>query len=387
MSPSHTVPDQMMVDKYKGRIDDEVAYFFAGIDRIDDNLGRLRKALEEGGLAENTILIFMSDNGGTAGVKLYNAGMRGYKTQPYEGGHRVPFFIHWPNGNLNHGTDVSDITAHFDVLPTLIDLCELPNAQRIDFDGRSFKEQLHQSDLKLADRILFVENQRTFIPQQWHETAGMMDQWRLVNNTELYDLSKDFSQKNNIINEFPEVAQKIRNAYRAYWKRVSPGDRDIPRVIVGSQKDLETFLSPSDWHLPEVPWNHAQIAKGSPLAGAWEVSVVEAGTYRFEVRRWPREANAPIQGIPAFTKTVDAWAANGPVEKLIYGDQMKALPVKSVQLEVGDYHGVKEISKTNTYVTFDVKLEKGNINVKGVMLDEENQQIAGAYYVYITKIK
>jgi arylsulfatase A-like enzyme len=382
----HTLPSKSWTKKYENKVTEEEAYFFAAIDRIDQNLGRLRQALEKSGKAENTILIFMSDNGGTTGVKLFNAGMRGRKTQVYDGGHRVPFFMHWPNGKLKHGTDVSDLTAHIDLLPTLIDLCGLSPKQKIDFDGRSFKQQLFQPDSALPDRTLFVETQRTFKPKSWAKTAGMTKRWRLVNNKELYDMSKDPGQETNVIKQHPEVARTIRDAHKAYWERVSPGDRDKPRFIVGHPKDPETFLQPADWYLPSVPWNHALVAKGPHCIGAWDIAIAEDGTYRFEVRRWPREANAPIQGVPVFKKEVDAWDAQGGKDRLIYGKTMKALPVDAIELEVGGFSEVQQVSSKDKQVVFDIPLKQGATQVKGAMLDPQGKTIAGAYYIYVKRL-
>lgn len=383
----HTVPNTSLVEKYKGKIPDRVAYFFAGIDRIDQNIGKLRKALEASGKVENTIIIFMSDNGGTAGVNLYNAGMRGRKTQVYEGGHRVPFFVRWPNGKIAHNKDVNEVTAHIDVMPTLIDVCNLKEPKKIKFDGRSFKKQLLKTDKNLSKRILFVENQRTFKAKSWWQTAGMMDNWRLIDNKELYDLSKDPSQKNNVIENYPEVVQKIRKAHTKYWKKVTPNDREKPRPIIGNTISNELFLSSSDWYLPQVPWNHAQTSKGSPLSGSWEMNVATEGMYHFELRRWPREANAPIKGVPSFkNKTVDAWKADGKVTKLIYGSEINSLPVDAVKLEVGNYIEVKKVNQEDTFTSFNIKLKKGNTTVKGELLNNQNNVISGAYYVYISKL-
>ena len=383
----HTIPNVSLVEKYKGQISDNVAYFFAGIERIDKNIGKLRKALMASGRAENTIIIFMSDNGGTAGVNLYNAGMRGRKTEVYEGGHRVPFFVHWPNGKLSHNSDVSEVTVHIDVMPTLIDICNLKWNKKLNFDGRSFKTQLLKPEQKLSKRILFVENQRTFKAQSWWQTVGMMDNWRLIDNKELYDLSKDPSQKNNVFQNYPKVVQKIRKAHTKYWKKVTPNDREIPRPIVGNAASNEIFLTSSEWYLPDVPWNHAQIAKGSPLSGSWKIYVASEGTYLFEVRRWPREANATIKGIPSFkNKIVDAWQPNGPVTKLLYGDEINALPIDAVKLEVGNYSEMKQVGNEDNFITFNIKLKKGNNTVKGEFLDNEKNVIAGAYYVYLLKL-
>ena len=100
-----------------------VANFFGMISNIDDNVGKLRKFLNEEGLEDDTIFIFTTDNGTSSGDKVFNSAMRGKKGSEYDGGHRVPFFIHWPKGKIQGGRDVGLITAHVDVLPTLIDLC------------------------------------------------------------------------------------------------------------------------------------------------------------------------------------------------------------------------------------------------------------------------
>ena len=116
------------------------------ITNIDDNMARLRHHLRVLGLEENTILIFMTDNGSAAGCDLgagqfvtsgYNAGMRGKKGSPYEGGHRVPLFMHWPGGGFTEKQEVHELTANIDLLPTLIDLCDLEVSSSASFHGTS----------------------------------------------------------------------------------------------------------------------------------------------------------------------------------------------------------------------------------------------------------
>jgi arylsulfatase A-like enzyme len=94
---------------------------------IDADFGRLVKFLDDRGLRENTILIFATDNGGADGVKVFNAGMRGEKGSPYEGGHRVPLFVEWPGSSIGGGWDVNTLAKDIDLLPTLVDLCGLQN--------------------------------------------------------------------------------------------------------------------------------------------------------------------------------------------------------------------------------------------------------------------
>ncbi len=159
-----------------------VSNFYGMIANIDQNVGRLRQFLDEQGLTENTIFIFTTDNGSSSGTKVFNSSMRGAKGSPYDGGHRVPFFVHWPDGKLSQGRDVNPITAHVDVLPTLIDLCGLTPPVGVKFDGTSIKKLLYESDTSWPDRILVTDSQRVKDPIKWrqsrrHDQSLAIDQW------------------------------------------------------------------------------------------------------------------------------------------------------------------------------------------------------------------
>ena len=143
MAESYKIPYQ------KKGVQGSMAPFYGMITNIDENLGRLMKKLDELDLENNTILIFMTDNGTAAGAGRrsrgkkapgaaakkwpgFNAGMRGQKGSSYDGGHRVPFFIRWPAGGIKGGRDIETLSAHIDVLPTLAQLCgiKIPRAPR-----------------------------------------------------------------------------------------------------------------------------------------------------------------------------------------------------------------------------------------------------------------
>jgi arylsulfatase len=104
-------------------------------------MGKLMKFLEDENLAKDTILIFKTDNGSLLGPQYFNAGMRGKKTEIWEGGHRVPCFIRWPKGNLGEPRDIGGLTQVQDILPTLLDLCKIKPKKKTTF-GR------HQSRLR-----------------------------------------------------------------------------------------------------------------------------------------------------------------------------------------------------------------------------------------------
>ena len=111
-------------DMYAGQ-SDKIAAFFGMITNIDDNVGKTRKLIEELGIKDNTIFVFTTDNGTASGAKVFNAGMKGKKGSAYEGGHRVPLYLHWPAGGITKQHDVKTLTHAVDIVPTLLEICLL----------------------------------------------------------------------------------------------------------------------------------------------------------------------------------------------------------------------------------------------------------------------
>ncbi|MCA9207837.1 MAG: arylsulfatase [Planctomycetales bacterium] len=218
------------------------AGFYGMIENIDENMGRLVEKLEQWKLLDNTVVIFMSDNGMTGGgsgqigkplgknadgekLFLYNAGMKGLKGSPDEGGVRVPFFVRW-DGHIKAGQDIDRIAAHIDLLPTLADLAgaKLPEKQ---VEGRSLLPLIQGSDSEWPDRYLYTHVGRWKTGEepndyQWRNFAVRNQRFRLVNNTALYDMQADPGQTTNVIDQHPEQAQAMREAYDAWWKKTRP---------------------------------------------------------------------------------------------------------------------------------------------------------------------
>ena len=385
-----SIPDPERTEKYvEAGYSKKVAYHYAMIEHIDDSIGRLLDTLEQTGVADDTLVIFMTDNGATVGKSVFNAGMRGGKGSEYDGGHRVPLFIRWPNGKLAHGNDITDLNAHIDVLPTLIELCGLTPPRQVELDGRSFKEQLYHPEKTLPTRVVCVERQRTMLPEKWSGTTAMQGSWRLVRNRELYNVSTDPAQTNNVINQHPEIAQHLSSAFDAYWEMVTPGDREHTRPIIGSAQDPETYLTSEEWYSERIPpWNHGSIAQGKEGNGLWWIHVNTPGTYQIEARRWPREAHTPITQTPKFTKKVDAWTEAGPIQELLYQRKATALPVAAVQLLLdGKVVETQAVTAEAEQVRFKLPLKAGDASLQVLLLDANKQIITGAYYVYVNKMQ
>jgi len=201
---------QKYLDLYKGKegVSDSVAAFFGMITNIDDNLGQFREFLESEGLADDTIFIFTTDNGTATAHDFYNAGMRGKKGTEYEGGHRVPFAIHWPKYGMNKHKTVKELTHMVDIVPTILDLAEVENSFGVEFDGVTLEKLVSESsdspEIDWKNRIVFSDSQRIVDPEKWKQTAVMSDKWRLVNGTELYNIAHDPGQEVNVYQDFPK---------------------------------------------------------------------------------------------------------------------------------------------------------------------------------------
>ena len=302
-----------------------MARFYGMITNIDENIGRLRRSLREWGLEENTLLIFLTDNGTAAGIAPkapgvkwtgFNAGMRGQKGSQYDGGHRVPCFLYWPAGGLTGGRDIPQLTAHIDLLPTLMELCQLSRPEGPPLDGRSLVPLLYGQAENWPDRILFVHTQREYTVIKWHQTAVMTQRWRLIDGKELYDMTNDPGQTKNVADQYPEVVTQLTAAYEEWWESIQP-DFDPPVAIhLGSDAENPAVLNSHDWlveHGRLCPWNQQSIAQGLRSSGPWAVYLERPGRYRFELYRWPKHLAKPAGCVRARLK-IGEWEAECPMK-------------------------------------------------------------------------
>ncbi len=206
-------------------LDSDAVGYYSMITNIDDNMGKLLERLGELGRDEDTLVIFITDNGGTH-TGLFDAGMRGKKGTPYEGGTHVPCFFHW-SGHLPEGVDVDRLTAHIDLFPTLSALAGAKIPDGVKLDGRSLIPLLENADAPWPDRYIFVHQGRW--PKGEADEAKFTNcavrnaRFRLVNNSELYDLEADPGETTNVIDQHPDVVADMRGAYDAWWAEARAG--------------------------------------------------------------------------------------------------------------------------------------------------------------------
>ena len=137
-SPFHALPKDFSIDRDKVG-DPALASFFGLIRNIDENFARLDAWLADTGIHDNTLLVFLNDNGTSIGETVFNAGMRGKRGSSYDGGHRAMCFIRWPAGDLGEPRSIDYASHVTDILPTLADLLGLGSPALSDLDGDSLK--------------------------------------------------------------------------------------------------------------------------------------------------------------------------------------------------------------------------------------------------------
>ena len=344
------------------------ADFFGMIANIDMNLGKLEHFLTESGLSDNTIFIFMTDNGGTGGVRVFNAGMRGNKTTYYEGGHRVPCFVRWPAGGLRPVGDVDTTAGMQDWLPTLIDLCGLKRPARANFDGTSMAALLTSPKQSLPDRMIVVQYGQ--VPQKW-DSCVMWNKWRLVFGRELYDLKTDPGQKTDLSSKFPNIVEKMRQHYERWWAPIAPTLHDFAPISIGSPKENPVTLVSSDWQdiYADNP-GHVLSAAGGPRGGPWCIFIENDGEYEIALYRWPPQLNLPLN-------------ASCPAQRHTKGTlpEGKALPIARARLVVQGQEASKPTAAGVTHAVFPIKLKGGQkTTLQGWFQDANGVDLCGAFY-------
>jgi len=263
---------------------------------IDDNVGRLMRQLEDLKLGENTIVVFLTDNGPQQ--PRYNSGMRERKGSVHDGGIRVPFFVRWP-GRLAPGREVTHIAAHIDLLPTLLEACGVAEPANVKLDGVSLWPLLLGETINAQPRNLFFQWHRGDEPELHRACAVRSEQFKLVQpagvNTRptndapfmLFDMRVDPFERNNISADHPEIVSRLRREYEKWFKDVSSTRGYAPVLIhVGGQED-PVQLTRQDWRGPRAGWATNSL-------GHWEVLVTREGHYEITVDYPPLPGNATL---------------------------------------------------------------------------------------------
>lgn len=390
------------VEPYLGRkgIPEQRAWFYGMIANIDENIGDFRQFLADNGVAENTILIFMTDNGTAQGVEIdgrrfvtngYNAGMRGKKGDAYEGGHRATCLIHWLAENVDRHVEIDRLAAHIDILPTLMELADLTYPEPMNFDGTSLAPLLKGRAGSWASRTLLVHDQRgqnveNDTPVKYSEFSVMTEQWRLVGDgekRELFQIQKDPGQETDLSAQKPEIVDELMEEYEQWWEDISGPFDSYARTIIGSEYQEEVKLTAQSWHGYFVPYSQQHLRHAIQANGFWDLEVARAGTYEIELRRWAKEFDKPINAVlpqPALDPQ------RYDIRWQLYNLQSKPVNAVKARLKVGSFDKTADIKPSRHAIKFDVRLEEGDVNLQTWLTNTEGESW-GAYYVYIRPAK
>jgi arylsulfatase/arylsulfatase A len=322
---------------------DTVARIYAMVENIDSNVGRLMATLDRLAIADNTLVLFMCDNG--PNTRRYVGRRRGMKTDVLEGGIAAPLIAHWPQ-RIKPGTTNDGVAAHIDMLPTLLAAAQVEVPGDLNLDGRSFLPLLTESSPSWPDRTLFIQAHRGD-PVPGHNAAVVTPRWKLVHSSgfdreapppevpfALYDLPEDPHEDRDLAADHPDVVAELRRRYDAWYADVSserPDNFAPPHIILGADAAPETTLTRQDWQPVGAGWGDQ---------GEWLVTVARpAGFAATVILQRPAAGEATIRiGESAVRQTIkepqqriefnriDVPAGDGAVHFELIGDNAAVPP-------------------------------------------------------------
>jgi len=306
----HPLPEQCNED-VRARI-------YAMITNIDDNVGKLFERLDDLKLTDNTIVIFLVDNGPDG--RRYLAGLAGAKTGVHEGGIRSPLFVQWPEV-IPAGQSSDRIAAHIDIAPTVLEACGVAAPLGVKLDGRSLLPLLKGEQPYWPDRTLVIQTHRGDRPVRYHHFAVRNQRWKLLHASgfgkesfvgraqfELYDMENDPLEEHNLAQERPEMVRELLLEYERWFDDVSHtrlNNFDPPRIHIGTTHENPVVLTRQDWR-------HSSGRTWAPDSnGYWLLYAAQAGDYRVRLR-FPETETAGqatlAMGVKTVTKEIPAGA-------------------------------------------------------------------------------
>jgi arylsulfatase/arylsulfatase A len=335
-------------ERYKNMaLDDDTAKLYGMVANIDDNIGRLLTKLEELKLADNTIVVFLTDNGPQ--VRRYNGILNDLKGSVHDGGIHVPCLLKWP-GRFQAGGKIDAVAAHIDIVPTLLAACQVSAPHDLQLDGVNLLPVILRQQTVLPERLLFFQWHRGDRPQPFRACAVRGPRFKLVQpegrgdkeqfepTWSLYDMPVDPSEQQNVIDGHQQLAAEMKAAYEAWFADVSATrGYPVPRIVVGTRHENPVTLTRQDWRGPQAGWRTDGL-------GYWEIEVARAGTYDITAR------------VPAEQS------------------------VRTVRLRIGQLEHARSLAAQADRVTFDaLRLAPGTYRVEAIV--ERGQSRAGAHYI------
>lgn len=301
--------DKLLVKYLERGLPIREARIYALIERVDQNVGRVSGFLEESGLAKNTAVFFMSDNGGVS--KFWKGGINGNKASSYEGGTRSPLFAKFPE-RFPAGGIVSAQTSHVDLFMTFVNLAGIKMELDRPMDGKSLLPLLQAGEGEHHHEYVYHTWDRYF-PNPDNRWAISDERWKLLcqvgtgvkgerKNWRLFDLQNDPGEKKNLVNEHPEIVERLRTEFVRWFDEVTEGVTYEPAPIpVGDPAENPVEIQPSwaKWEGKNIEyvfegydWDTIEGWREPGERATWNLDVLAAGIYEIELDYGCRPADA-----------------------------------------------------------------------------------------------
>lgn len=326
------------------------------IENIDDNVGRMVRRLAELKLRENTLIIFMTDQGvgdrGAAQPVWPQKDRQHDLGNASEGKHRVFCMMQMPG--LTKAGENHALACIRDLCPTILEVCgvEIPS----NLDGRSLVPLLRGADEWSDERLLVMQCPRARVREKWKHAAVKQGVWRLVSGGRLYNIEHDSLMENDVSAEHPEIVDRLNRAYDMFWQSLPPEEDVLQRHVLGAVESPSTLLCAMDWREGGAPWNSGALRDGFRGQGEWFVNVARRGRYRVTLGRTMRETPLPIGATHA-------------------------------RVTIGPFGAETSMSVTDTAAELELELEPGNYRFKTYFqASAEPEQTWGANFAYVERI-
>jgi arylsulfatase A-like enzyme len=363
-------------------LQEPTASFYAMIEDLDARVGDLLAELQRLQLAANTIVVFLGDNGSASG--FWNAGMRGIKGCPDQGGVRVPAFVRWPGKIAAHRV-VDSLTSPLDLFQTTVGLCGLSLPPAWTGDGLDLSPALLGAADFPKDRLLFTHIGHwpgDASPERYRSQGFAVrdDRW-LLSGLELFDMLADPGQQSNVFEQYPAEAARLLGAYGVWWNSIRATVREPVRYIIGDSHQPVVRFTAADW------WPSREVTRAAAAnlttqtalrrtlvalaaagavpepVGHWKLHAARAGHYRITLAPLPAEAEE--------------------AERLKIG-QLKA---GSVHLRTGKRELRMELLKGATAVTLKTDLAAGDLDLEAWFSGQlPDGRLLGAFFAEVERL-
>lgn len=224
--------------------------------------------------------------------------------------------------------------------------------------------------MKKEGAVVLWKNWRLIYGDPGHASNGFQaEDYIILNN-----LNTDPLQEENVASTHPAIVTKMKNHLDEWWNGVKATVNEPQPVFIGSEEENPVVLTSCEW-MDVFMDSQSQVREGLPRNSFWNLHVARAGTYTFELRRWPKEAKLALsEGIPA--KKVTA----GELKRVI------SLPIAMAEILIGEKKYVQPLVQETRQALFTIELKEGPARMQTWFKDRQEQEICGAYYVYVRKM-